>query len=250
MGLIDFIKGYKERNRIGSLRRNISKLSNKHQLSENRYAAAESLYNNGSNEAIAGLLKRFNFTYENSIKDKAEKEYVSKLILNFGERAIPFIKNYIKNEANISWPLQILDELIPKNEILNFLLSLLNDEDATFKESVLEKRLDLLNYLSEFKDREIVEKVISFLSDEEEEVRFKAIEVLGKQGDSSAKDHVLKLLADDSESIRIKMKIFEVLLITEWPVSGFRKKVEEILPEGYYLTREGIVKIRGNVLQS
>jgi hypothetical protein len=247
MGIFDYFKNYKENSRRSSLRKNIACLSNKHQLTENRYAAAEALGKEGTDVAIAGLLRRYDFTYENSIKDKAEKEYVANLIEGFGDRAILIVKEYIQKGTNIAWPLKILDKLISKREVLDFLLSNLSLEDATFRENILEKRLDILNYLAEFKDKEIVRKVIAFLSDEEEEVRFRAIEVLGEQGDEDAKDPIVKLLVDENESSRIKMKIFDVLLNHNWSVAGYRKTVEEILPQGYYLTRDGTIKIRGNV---
>lgn len=246
MGLKDFISNYKEKRRASSLKRNISRLANKHQLSENRYAAAEWLHSDGSDEAIAGLLKRFGFTYDNSIKDKAEKEYVTKIILSFGERAVPAIKDYINRHENIAWPLRILEKLIPKEDILEFLLSILSEEDATFKDDILEKRLDLLNYLAEFKDPRIVKKTVSFLKDEDEEVRFRAIEVLGEQGDEIAKEPLIEILINDEESARVKMRILEVIMGAGWTVSGFKKKVEETLPEGYYLTREGKIKVRGD----
>lgn len=248
MGIKELITKYRAKSKASGIRKNIARLADKHQLSENRYAAAEALSNDGSDAAIKGLLQRFNFTYDNSIKDKGEKEYVTRLVLGYGERSIPFIKEYIYKEENIAWPLKILGQLIHRDQVLKFLLTVLNDEDSTFKESVLEKRLDLLNYLAEFKDKEIVDKVISFLTDEEEEVRFKAIEVLGKQGDERAREPILKLFVDENESMRIRMKILEVFLATEWSVSGFRSKVEEMLPEGYYLTKDGVVKIRGNVV--
>jgi len=247
MGLGNFFKNYKEKRRKGAVRKNIARISNKHQLSENRYAAAEGLYNDGSDEALAGLLQRFNFTYDNSIKDKSEKEYITKLILKEGKRMIPLVKDYICRFENIAWPLKILGQLINKEEVLGFLLSVTSDEDSTFKEDVLEKRLDLMNYLAEFKDEAIVDKVISFLKDEEEEVRFKAIEVLGKQGDEKAREPILELYVSEEESMRIKMKVLEVFIETNWSVAGFRKKVEELLPEGYYLTRDGTIKLRGNV---
>ena len=248
MGLKEFLKNYKEKRRIASIGKNTSRISDKHQLSENRYAAAETLFKDGSDDAIRGLLRRFDCTYDNSIKDKAEKEYVQKLILSFNGRAIPLIKEYIRERENIAWPLRILERLIPKNEVLNFLLSVLSDEDATFKENILEKRLDVLNYLAEFKDPEIVKRVVGFLFDDEEEVRFRAIEVLGEQADESARDELIKMLLSQQESPRIKMRILEVIMQVGWSVSGFRKKVEDILPDGYYLTREGKIKVRGNVI--
>ncbi len=237
---------YREKRRVSAVQKSIKKISDKHQLTENRYAAADFLVHDGSDEAVAGLLHRFDFTYDNSIKDKSEKEYVAKLLINFGERAVPFVKEYINKAENIAWPLKILGQLIKKDDILAFLLSMLNDEDSTFNEDVLEKRLDLLNYLVEFKNTEIVKKVIVFLGDDEEEVRYRAIEVLGEQGDVIARDPLVEIMVNEEESMRIKMRILEIFIQNQWTVSGHKKQIEEMLPEGFYLTREGKIKVRGN----
>ena len=41
---------------------------------------------------------------------------------------------------------------------------------------------------------------------------------------------------------RIRIRIAEMLAEREWPVKGFRPKIEETLPEGFHLTAKGLVR--------
>jgi len=48
--------------------------------------------------------------------------------------------------------------------------------------------------------------------------------------------------ADDRPRIRIK--VAEVFADHDWPVKGYRPKVEQTLPEGFHLTAKGQIRRR------
>jgi hypothetical protein len=48
-------------------------------------------------------------------------------------------------------------------------------------------------------------------------------------------------VSPDEDSMRVKMKIGEVLEKLEWDVKGYRKKVESALPEPFRVTSKGRV---------
>ena len=43
---------------------------------------------------------------------------------------------------------------------------------------------------------------------------------------------------------RIRIKIAETFADHDWPVKGFRPKIEQTLPEGFHLTAKGLVRRR------
>jgi hypothetical protein len=52
--------------------------------------------------------------------------------------------------------------------------------------------------------------------------------------------------SDQEESLRIRICIAEALAELGWPVQGFRPGVEEKLPEGFAVGRDGRVKRKGS----
>ena len=58
----------------GQVKRHIKRLSNLNAQKDERAGSAHWLAENGSEEAILGLLKRFELTYEHRMKDTEEKK--------------------------------------------------------------------------------------------------------------------------------------------------------------------------------
>ena len=60
-----------------------------------------------------------------------------------------------------------------------------------------------------------------------------------------SRESVLETYIDCQDRPRVRGHILKQLARRGWPVKGFRSKIEESLPEGHVLTRDGAVKIRG-----
>jgi len=43
---------------------------------------------------------------------------------------------------------------------------------------------------------------------------------------------------------RIRIKIAEIFADQEWPVKGYRPRIEETLPEGFHLSAKGLIRRR------
>ena len=71
MGFLDFIFGGSE---ASQLKRHAKKVNNLNAQADERQASAHWLAENGSEEAVAALLKRFSLTYEQRMKDTDEKQ--------------------------------------------------------------------------------------------------------------------------------------------------------------------------------
>ena len=78
----------------------------------------------------------------------------------------------------------------------------------------------------------------------DDEVRFATVEALDEVGEMDAREPLLAALTNDEEdSVRVKHRILEALQKNGWEVKGFRKAVEELLPDGWFLDRAGKIKI-------
>jgi hypothetical protein len=81
-----------------SLEKNLRTALNKRVQPEERWAALYALRDNGSPEAVYGLLKRFTFIAEGKgglVTDEEEKNWVFQTILNFGEKTLPELERFI-----------------------------------------------------------------------------------------------------------------------------------------------------------
>src|SRR5436853_768952 len=77
VGIFDFLSGGKG----GAVQKTVARANNKNAQSVDRFRALEQLRDDGSDEAIAGLLRRFSFNYDKSIEDEQEKEWVHDTII-------------------------------------------------------------------------------------------------------------------------------------------------------------------------
>jgi HEAT repeat protein len=239
MGLFDLLSKDKRNER--ALSKNVSQAVNKYAQSADRMKALEALADDGSDDALYGLLRRFGLMYDKSIEDEQEKEWVFETLVGKGRSALPAVKKYLFSAESISWPLRVLDKVAANT-----------DEEIAFLEAVLErhepgyerdptKKMQLLSHLGSLKHPRAAALAVPYLKDMDEGVRFTAVETLMRQkNEAVAREPVLELFTSDAEeSLRIRIKIAEGLAELGWLVQGFRPGVEKKLPEAFGLDREG-----------
>src|SRR3989338_6198047 len=143
----DFFQRWSKQRERSKLSKSIRTISNKHTLAENRLAAMDRLESIGSEDALCGLLARYNFTIsDKSIQDLEEKERVESILIEFGERAVPALKRFIESSTSIAWPVRILKKLISEDSLIHFLLGRVSTEEIVFNERLLDKNVELLNH--------------------------------------------------------------------------------------------------------
>ena len=86
--------------------------------------------------------------------------------------------------------------------------------------------------------------VAPYLKDMDEGVRFTAVEALLRQKrEDVAREPLLELfISDEEESLRIRLRISEGFAELGWLVHGHRGGVEKKLPDAFQLDREGHIK--------
>src|SRR6478609_2811417 len=111
MGFLDLFGGGK-----GRLGKHIARARNKDAQSADRFSSLEVLRDDGSPEAVEGLLSRFTMRYDKSIEDEQEKQFVFDELVKMGGKILPSLQKHLNSAESIAWGLKILDEIASKDE--------------------------------------------------------------------------------------------------------------------------------------
>ncbi|MFH0902598.1 MAG: hypothetical protein V2A73_18365 [Pseudomonadota bacterium] len=249
MGFFDRLS--KEQRVKSAIEKQVKRVMNKHRLSQDRFVALEKLREIGTDEAIFGLARRFSYVYDKTIEDEQEKEWVFATLVAFGEQAIEPVRRYAMGSETLSFPLRVLERVTSGERLLAIIDELLAREELGYTRDP-SKKIQLLNWLAEWKGapaREIARRVVPYLGDFDETVRFVAVDTLASQKheETSRAPLLDALLRPEEESRRIKVSIAEVLSRLGWSVSDRKDQLSKLLalelPE-YGMHQEKIVAKR------
>jgi hypothetical protein len=196
-------------------------VTNAKAIKDDRWAAIEFLAKNVDNaeEAIPALLPRFEYSLEHGINDTREKELAMKGISRHGEKAIPFLKDWLQKTSRIAWPIKILYELGQDAVVVDSLKAALNYGEVSFTQHEVDKNYDILCYLRDYQLHDLIPQISHFLIDSDERVRYAAAEVLIAQDTDAVKEKLLPFLADDtSENRRIRGAVAQLFIDRQWKV--------------------------------
>ena len=204
-----------------SLQRTIEKATNKLAQQPDRWGALEKLRDDGSEEALVGLCKRFAVTSTKGVEDEQEKSWCVDVLVQKDLQAVPAVRRYMKSAEQLSYPLKVLERIAPHDKIIEIVDELLKSEPPGYARFP-ERRIDLIKWFTEWKeatDDEILARVVPYLVDFDENVRFVSIEGLARV----APDRIVTPLVDalvrpEEESGRIRRTIVEVLERTKAPL--------------------------------
>ncbi len=240
MGIFDLLGGSPEK-RIKSAQK---KITEKYGPPENRQKAIDQLIDLGSPEAIGALLHRFSIKAEPSITDAEEKEYTFRAILNFQEKAVEPVKQFLrKSDVATSWMLKMLRQLLAEPEIVALCIEILEKLGPEYTRDP-EKKTVLIAALGEMKDERATPAIVPFLQDASDDVRIAAAAALARQKDERAREPMLQALADSGEHARVVAALAAALAETGFAVQGYREKVEKLATDPYSVDRGGTVKKR------
>ena len=237
MGLFDLLSKDKRDERARS--RNIQQAVNKYAQSADRMKALDALADDGSEEALYGLLKRFGMMYDKSIEDEQEKEWVFDTLVTKARSAIPPVKKYLFSAESISWPLRVLDKIaLDVNEEIAILQEVLERHEPGYERDPT-KKIQLLTHLAGLKHARVPALCAPYLTDMDEGVRYAGVEALLKQGDEAAARVPLLDLFVKEESLRLRLRIADGFAELGWPVADRRADVEKVLPDSFQIEARG-----------
>jgi HEAT repeat protein len=241
MGLKDLLFGGKTK-----VEKHAARARNKDAQSVDRFASLEALRDDGSPEAVAGLLGRFTIRYDKSIEDEQEKDFVFEALTRMGAKILPQLQKHVQNADSIAWGLKVLSAVADDAAAWPILADLCERNDNTYIRDP-SRKIQLLHYLGEqTSDARCGQALVPYLEDVDEGVRFTAVEGLLRHKLAEAREPLLALLTNEKEdSRRIKKRILDGFADVGWDVKGHSGTVEKMLPDllpGARLDNHGKVK--------
>ena len=194
-----------------------------------RMEAIQTLANLKSVDAAKALLRRFTFTIDPSITDAEEKDLAFQGVVDAGKDVVPAVVDFCEKEANLTWALKVLRELLDDDEYKAELIDLLSNFDTEYTRNT-DPKLQIIQALEEAKGDDVREAVEPFLEDVNETVRFHAVETTFAQNDAKSIPALVKLLKAE-ESVRIKNKVGEQLAFRGWVIPA---ELREAITEGFF----------------
>jgi len=208
-----------------------------------RIEAAEKLSEWGTAEALYALLKRFTISSKVITGDIEEKRMVVRMLVEKGKKAVDPILRFLGDHHQVEWPVQALSEILPREELVPKLVNIREKVAASSEFTPPEHKSDLIRAMRGHVSPEIATVLRRFLSDDDDDVRIAAIEAISEVGEE-VREPLLEAFLEAGDRPRIRIKIAEMFADHEWPVRGYRPKIEETLPEGFHLTSKGVVRRR------
>jgi len=207
-------------------------VSNKMSQNYDRQEAIEQLAKLANGEGAKALLRRFDFSMEPSIVDQDEKEAAAAGIAAAGQAALEPIHAYCARAESLTWPLKVLRQIVPADQIVAELLTVLDQFDTEYMRNP-EPKIQLIALLGEYRTPEVREAVEPFLTDVNESVRFHATGTLFAMADPECAEPIVDALAAE-ESLRVKNRMARGLEQAGWVLSPeLAERTRGALPPGY-----------------
>ena len=244
MGLGDFFSKYKADREKKTLMKNIRRLIHQDLQHEDRLRAAEFLAEVGTEEALYGLLRRYDMSLDKNYMDQDEKTFVHDIVVSKGEAAIEPIERFLRASENVSWPERILSSILQDDDkVVEVLLEVIRVEREEGNDMRAGKRANLIDLFSRYKDPRIAAAIVPFLDDFDESVRITCINVLDTQGDETAAGPLLDLATSEEEdSFRVKSRVVDCFANHGWKVpTEYRDGVKPLLDPGTTMNGSGVI---------
>ncbi len=215
-----------------ALQKTIERATNKLSQQVDRMGALDKLREDGTDEALFGLCKRWGITSMKGVEDEVEKNWVVDVLVEKGGASIAPIVRYMAHAEGLSFPLRTLERIAPHDKVLEIVDKVIEGEPVGYVR-MPERRIDLLRWLTEWKDAsddEVVSRVAPYVADFDENSRFSAIEGLATKNPAKIAPPLIDaLIRPEEESGRIKRTIVEVLERTKAPLGDRAPQVAGVL---------------------
>jgi hypothetical protein len=225
----------------GQIKRALKQATQIHGEAATRVAAMERLASWRTAEAAAALLRRFTVQTPQASMDLEEKQHTVRLLAEMGQVAVEPIAAFLKVEPDVTFPVKALRQILPPDEFYLRLTAVLMELSKGYTRWPEAKAVLIAN-LPDESYSQVVDTVTRFLEDDDDDVCIAAIDYLARNGDEAIREKLLQTFLEAEARPRVRGRILDHFLEREWPVKGYRKKVEEAIALPFYLTAKGTVK--------
>jgi len=220
-------------------------LTNMYMQDSERKFAIQALHDMASEEAVEVLLTRFDETAPNTTVDIEEKEHVYDVLVDIGRSTDVDVAGMVtehlaESQDKINWPLKVLKDLLTYEEMVEVVKDLLETCADGYQQNP-EKKQELMLQSAELRDRELAEKLVDFLEDSNETIRFLAVDAVVHQEYDEIVEEPLRERLYEEDSLRNVKKIAEVFADhRDWKIpEAEQADIEQALPEEYGIHKEG-----------
>ena len=239
MGLKEFFFGRKDEDdgRPRKIVKAEKKITNMYVQTADRQYFLDQLRLDGSPEAIEAMLSRFTCACENTTIDRDEKEMTCQFLVSLGTAAVEPLKKYLKTyEENVNWPFRALKQLLSKDDLIDFLVEILEAIGPEYVRQP-ERKEQMVLAAKDFNNLERVTRaVVPYLDDHLETIRFITVETLLSSDFDFVCEPLLECLAEE-DSQRVITRILEGFTEKGWTVSDdHTESVKAKLSGGFVLS--------------
>jgi hypothetical protein len=153
------------------------------------------------------------------------------------------ILQYLRTESEVTWPVRALRETLPDDEYVAALKGVLDTLGMAYTRWP-EAKTVLIEHLPDDAYPLVRDTVLRCLHDEDDDVCTAAAEFLSRKDDDEIRERLIETFLNAELRPRVRGRILDLFCEREWPVKGYRKRVEETIAEPFYLTSKGTVKRR------
>jgi HEAT repeat protein len=223
------------------IQRALKQVIQMHGEAATRVAAMERLASWRTPEAATALLRRFTVQTPQASMDLEEKQYAVRLLVEMGKAAVQPILNYLNAEPDVTYPVRALREILSPDEFHKSLMDILASLSTGYTRWP-EAKAVLIAHLSDEAFPQVAETVVRSLEDEDDDVCIAAIDYLARNDDETIREKLIQVFLEGESRPRVRGRILDHFCEKEWPVKGYRKKMEEAIALPFYLTSKGTVK--------
>ncbi len=231
-----------------ALQRTIEKATNKLAQQADRWGALERLREDGTEEALYGLCKRWAITSTVGVQDEQEKAWVVDVLVEKGAASIAPLRRYMKSAAQLAYPLKTLGQIASKDQTLAAVDAIIADEPPGYTRDP-ERKLDVIRWLTEWPKataEDVVPRLLPYLADFDENVRWAATDGLAHHDTAvggAGPALVKALIRPEEESGRVKRRIAEVIAEKKIPLGDDAERVPGVLvgPVAGFAVKAGLL---------
>jgi hypothetical protein len=249
MGLFDKLFSNESGPSERQVQRALKQTTQMHGEAATRVAAMERLASWSTPEAAAALLRRFTIQTPQASMDLEEKQYAVKLLVQMGRIAVEPILAYLKVEPDVTFPIRALKQILPPEEFLKHLIDVLTGLSTGYTRWP-EAKAVLISNIPDEAFSQVADIATRLLEDDDDDVCIAAIDYLARNGDDAIREKLLQTFLEAEARPRVRGRILDHFHEREWPVKGYRKRVEEAIELPFYLTAKGTVKRRTGSMDS
>ena len=243
---------------------NQAKIDKIAKLAANPYAQPEvrkremlKLLDDGTPEAIRGVLKRFSSNASGHIADEEEKLWLVEELIDLGETSLVPLQDYIHTQMQLTYAMQAYAGIVGAEAAASFFLEALKALGPEDYRS-LGSKLQLILSLAEFvpKKPALFLDLVPFLHDHSDDVRWAILDLCEVAYPQKTWQEAVKpslsqafgeLVCNLETSPRIVRRVGELLAAWEWPLAPAFKTLSPMLADGFFLDKKNFVRHRSQV---